>query len=237
MWYALYSIEYILCFMTGRPASIRNKDCSVPLPRPIDDDIGNPGDENAYNIALKQYSEEAMMTPQSSNSNSAMNSTTAFASSSNSCTPSHASGSNPRTPQMQTPDGIHLSVGHPPNHGNHASSSSSSRSPFSHSTSPTMPLQSSYTASYFLEHTKLNKITASVLSSLYSPDTINRSWSDIQGIISALELSVVKWRADLPAIWDFGNIGRGSVDQPFAREVSPPSIHLIPAFTAGIVAC
>ncbi|KAA8910029.1 fungal-specific transcription factor domain-containing protein [Sphaerosporella brunnea] len=160
IWHALYSLEHLICFMTGRPASIRDRDCSAPLPRPIDDEMTGIDIPDSHS---QQYTEDTIMTP--------------------------------FEPKVTGPE-----------HTGHESFLHSTTSP-----SPLIPFNSGY----FLEHTKLNRITAEVLSSLYSPDTINRSWSDIQGIISQLELEIVKWRADLPPIWDFGKRHRSQIH---ARE-------------------
>lgn len=211
MWYALYSVEHLLCFMTGRPASIQDKDCSAPLPRPMGEGFDGANGALAFEVPLQHFPDpDGLMTP---STNSGPDSITPKSST----PPLQGIGSNSiSTPSHSTPDALYLSVGM-----SHASSvppipsSRASHTPYSQSPGVRPGIHAR--SSYFLELTKLNKITSAVLSSLYSADTIKRSWSDIQGIISTLELSVIKWRADLPAIWDFGN--KRHRDVQFAREV------------------
>jgi len=211
MWYALYSVEHLLCFMTGRPASIQDKDCSAPLPRPLDEEFTGVNTMEAFEAPLRHFSDaDVLMTPSGNSGSDSITPTSTPP-------PLQGVGSNAiDTPSHSTPDTMYLSVGMshassiPPVASSHASHTPCCQSPGTR-------FSLHFRSSYFLELTKLNKITSAVLSSLYSPDTINRSWSDIQGIISALELSVAKWKADLPPIWDFGN--KGHRDVQFAREV------------------
>lgn len=220
MWFALYSIEHILCFMTGRPASIRTKDCSVPLPRLAGED--SAGFES-FNSALRQFSETAELTPSLTSASIPRATTRDPSNPPDSCASSHSHSvaSNPRTPGQITTE--EQSASRLPTAIIYPSASAEACTVISspsgtHPQSPeTQSFSSHHTSSYFLEHTKLNKITADVLSSLYSPDTIKRSWSDIQGIISKLELKIVEWRADLPAIWDFDKTHQS---RAFVREVS-----------------
>jgi hypothetical protein len=181
--------------MTGRPASIRDKDCSAMMPRAIDGELSGM---DFSDIPHQPYSEDTTMTPSTGTGSSAP---TITPTSSMSAQPG---GSNPRTPGHSTP-----SMNQP--------IANSAVAPIASSASSSLRAGLQFNSGYFLEHTKLNRITAEVLASLYSPNTINKSWSDIQGIISQLELEVVKWRADLPPIWDFGKRHR---NQTHAREVS-----------------
>jgi hypothetical protein len=192
MWFALYSADNLLCLMTGRPSSIQDRDCSVPLPRPIDEE--SPGAES-YDIALKQCP-----------SGSISHSTSNHLITSPSLTPPQSSTSAGRMPVLNA---MNISSMTSP----HLSLHTSMRPTTSLSQPPSPPPQ--INSRYFLEHTKLNRITAAVLSSLYSADTMNKSWSDVQGIISALELRLVRWRSDLPAVCDLGK----RRDQSHAREV------------------
>ena len=41
VWWALYGLERLLGAMTGRPTSIENRDCTVPLPIPIEEEAFN----------------------------------------------------------------------------------------------------------------------------------------------------------------------------------------------------
>ncbi|PWW71870.1 hypothetical protein C7212DRAFT_355049 [Tuber magnatum] len=157
MWYTLYSLDHLLCTMTGRPACIQNKDCSVPMPRPIEQE--QCPSQGAFGSALRRYS-QAMAPPTSS--------TTATADGQSSSIPLHIPSIIPE-----------------------------------------------YPATYFIEHTKLNQIISEVLAQLYRPATKGRSWSDIQGIISALELRIMKWRTDLPLYLDFG---KRHSDQSYCRQ-------------------
>lgn len=214
MWFTLYSVENLLCFMTGRPASIQDKDCSAPLPRPMDDEFEGVVIMEALEEQLRQDPDtDGVMTPSGKPGSDSVTPTS-------STPPMPGMGSNTlSTPSHGTPDAMYIPAG-----TSHTSSIppvlSSRASLTTHSESPGIRTGIPYRSSYFVELTKLNKITSTVLSSLYSPSTIKRSWSDIQGSISALELSVGKWKADLPPIWDFGN--PRFRDSQFAREVRLP---------------
>ncbi|KAI5779125.1 fungal-specific transcription factor domain-containing protein [Geopyxis carbonaria] len=172
MWFALLSVEHLLCLMTGRPSAINERDCSVPLPRPVDEEMHGA---ESFDSALAQYSACTTGTPTSTSENQLI------------LTPnSNPSSNTPSTVRSASNPGS-SSSGNPPGLGR-----------------PMLPTVPPSAAAYFLEHIKLTHITHSVFSELYSPDTINRTWSDIQGIISALELRLVKWREDLPPFLDFG---------------------------------
>lgn len=195
MWYSLYSLEYLLCIMTGRPSCIHERDCSVPMPRPVDEEQYRS--EDGFDTALRKYSETASPASQPSKRPSPFifrHSPTTPQPPSSSQLSTISSASSPSTPKPLA---------------------SSSRT----SMSTSVPFVSSgvYPSTYFVEHTKLNQITAETLSELYSPATRSRSWSDIQGIISAMELKVMKWRADLPHLLDFSKRQR---DQVYYRQVS-----------------
>lgn len=189
MWYTLYSLEYLLCIMTGRPSCIHDKDCSVPMPRPVDEDRSDDG----FDAALRRYSEIASPASLSSNRSS-------FSS-------SFAFRVAPSTPQPM-------------------SSTTASSAPSPSTSNPVVPstrisaipfvTSGRYPSTYFVEHTKLNQITAEILSELYSPATRNKSWSDIQGVISAMELKVKKWRANLPPLLDFS---KRQGDRVYSRQV------------------
>lgn len=190
MWYTVYSLEYLLCIMTGRPSCIHDKDCSVPMPRPVDEDDS----EDGFDAALRRYSDIASPASLSSN-RSSISSSFAFRIS-------------PSTPQQMS-----------------SSTASSTPSPStsrpavpSSRTSASIPFTASgrYPPTYFVEHTKLNQITAKIMSELYSPATKNKSWSDVQGVISAMELKVRKWKADLPHLLDFSKRQGGRV---YSRQV------------------
>ena len=62
VWWALFSNEELLSVMTGRPASILDTACAVPLPLPLDEDkfysVKSPG-FNGHNIRmLRRYSSQ-----------------------------------------------------------------------------------------------------------------------------------------------------------------------------------
>ncbi|KAL7268301.1 hypothetical protein RUND412_009080 [Rhizina undulata] len=163
MWYSLYSMEHLLCLMTGRPSAIQDRDCSVPIPRPIDEE--QFGDDNSFEMALKQYSETNLSTQSSSSK---------LASNTNLRTPSSS-----QTSASKTPVAAPLATVTPP-----------------------LPLSPRYS---------LNGMTTEVLAELYSANTIKKSWSDVQGMISAFELRMVQWRANLPSMLDFGKRQRDQV--------------------------
>ncbi len=56
---------------------------------------------------------------------------------------------------------------------------------------------------YFLEYTQLTRLTQQILNRLYTPFAAQRSWSQIQAIISQLEADLESWYRDLPAVFDF----------------------------------
>ncbi|KAF8470041.1 fungal-specific transcription factor domain-containing protein [Kalaharituber pfeilii] len=47
IWYAIKCLEQILAVTTGRPSAIQEKDCSVPLPKPLEDEALPPEPEPA----------------------------------------------------------------------------------------------------------------------------------------------------------------------------------------------
>lgn len=177
MWYTIYSLDHLLCTMTGRPACIQDKDCSVPMPRPVEQE--HYTSEEAFADALRKYS-ETTLPPSPSSSSSKV---------------SFASSAQPRESPVD-------------------SNSPLSRDRNGHRS--LTPFVSQYPAAYFIEHTKLNQIISEALSQLYRPAIKGRSWSDIQGVISALELKVMKWRAELPALLDFGRRHKGQI---YCRQV------------------
>lgn len=172
MWFALYSLEHRLCLMTGRPSAICDQDCSVPLPRPIDEEFcGMVPFEDAlrnYNRSLHGSNDDSTSgySGPFSNQFTPISSVNTKQSSSTSGPSTHSPLS---TPQTSTPQ-------------------------------PYLPVTGvATTALYFYHHIKLVRITSEVLSSLYSPSAFTRTWSDLQGIISNLELKIQQWRNDLPA--------------------------------------
>lgn len=191
MWYTLYSLEYLLCIMTGRPSCIHDKDCSVPMPRPVDEDRS----EDGFDADLRRYS-----------------GTTSLSSNRSSVSSSFGFRGSPSTPQL-------MSSSQPSTVSSASSPSTSKPAVLSSRTSNSIPFvaSSAYPSTYFVEHTKLNQITAEILTELYSPATRNKSWSDIQGIISGMELKLMKWKADLPHWLDFI---KGQGDQVYYRQVS-----------------
>lgn len=208
VWHSLYGVEHLLCLMTGRPSAVRDQDCSVPLPRPIDEQ--HHGMES-FEVALRLYT------------------ATMASASSPSSTAGAQSVSTPTSyPSAQTPISqssvARSSRDSPAEHLKHASTSmlNAGLSPrTSHSPQtplPSLPAQvpTGSTAAYFLEHIKLARITCAVLSGLYSPATVNKSWSDVQGIISSLELELVTWKAQLPPFLDFTDT---KASPPYIREV------------------
>lgn len=171
IWYAINNIERLLTIMTGRPSAIQEKDCSVPLPKPMDDS------ETVYPDFGPEISENSGGDSQSSQ------------------------------PGLLTPS-------------HHSQSASVSRT--SVSSSPNRN-SSSLTSLYFVEHTKLAKITVEALNSLYCPETMKMSWLEVQNKIADLESRCTKWRTSLPSILDFGKRQR---DQQLVRQVrNPPTTH------------
>lgn len=47
IWYAINTLEKLLVVMTGRPVAIQDKDCTVPLPKPMDDEAFLPEDSSS----------------------------------------------------------------------------------------------------------------------------------------------------------------------------------------------
>lgn len=56
---------------------------------------------------------------------------------------------------------------------------------------------------YFLEYLQLTRLTQQILSRLYTPLAAQKSWSEIQTVISALNADLESWSRDLPPIFDF----------------------------------
>ena len=56
---------------------------------------------------------------------------------------------------------------------------------------------------YFLEYVQLTRLTQQILNRLYTPFVAQRSWSQVQSIISQLEADLESWFRDLPAVFDF----------------------------------
>jgi hypothetical protein len=70
-------------------------------------------------------------------------------------------------------------------------------------------------AAYFVHYTKLNILTAEVLGKLYAAKTAKSMWSDVQTLISELDIKLSKWKSELPSSFDFGRKQR---DQTFLRQ-------------------
>jgi hypothetical protein len=67
---------------------------------------------------------------------------------------------------------------------------------------------------YFLHHIQLSKIEQSILDRLYTPESMQHTWSAIQSVISELDQSVHTWQRHLPSVFDFK---RKQDDQTFVR--------------------
>ena len=70
-------------------------------------------------------------------------------------------------------------------------------------------------SSYFTLTTHIGTVTHDVLTQLYRPATMTKSWSQIQSKITALDARLEKWKASLPSVFDFTKKQR---DQQFVRE-------------------
>lgn len=171
IWWALYSLEHRLCLMTGRPSAIRDQDCSVPLPRPIDEDFCGI---ETFEDSLRNYDNSSQPGFSDESTPSSEPFSNSFTMSGNTTQTSMTSGPSSRSPLPPTPR-----VQQYTQNSNNA-------------------VLLSPSALYFYHHIKLTRITSEVFSSLYSPSTVNRTWSDLQGIISSLELKIQRWRNELP---------------------------------------
>jgi Fungal specific transcription factor domain len=111
--------------------------------------------------------------------------------------------------------------------GSATSSSDRSRStskPSSASRSPSTPQRVDFewsknvtpsSALYFLHYTQLNKKTQSILNRLYTPAAMQKSWSQIQSVMSELDQTIADWYNNLPTIFDFKRKQR---DQNFVQQ-------------------
>ncbi|MCJ1397596.1 hypothetical protein MMC11_000791 [Xylographa trunciseda] len=68
---------------------------------------------------------------------------------------------------------------------------------------------------FFTLTTHIGTVTHDVLTQLYRPVTMTKSWSQIQSQITTLDTKLEKWRATLPSVFDFTKKQR---DQQFIRE-------------------
>lgn len=75
-----------------------------------------------------------------------------------------------------------------------SSNSPQKRDPIAAPPSPTL---------FFLHSTQLGIFTAKVLTRIYRAGAMEQSWAEVQAVISDLDISLEKWRQDLPAAFDF----------------------------------
>lgn len=68
---------------------------------------------------------------------------------------------------------------------------------------------------YFVYRTQLSKLTHEVLTALYSPSAMTRSWGQIQSAIGSLAVKLEKWRTHLHPMFDFT---RKQQDHAFDRQ-------------------
>ena len=68
---------------------------------------------------------------------------------------------------------------------------------------------------YFLHYIQLSKLTHDVLISIYSPNTMSQSWSQVQHLVSVHDVNIERWRTNLPPVFDFTKKQR---DQIFSRQ-------------------
>ena len=110
VWWALCSNERLIAVMTGRPASIMDVDCSVPLPLPLDED-------QFFSVKAPDFNRHTIQLLRRYSSNESQNTDNAV--SSPSSAQSAISGSSPSAmfpPDSQPPNLDHNQVV-PPSHG------------------------------------------------------------------------------------------------------------------------
>ncbi|KAI9778270.1 MAG: hypothetical protein M1839_008294 [Geoglossum umbratile] len=173
IWYSIYSLEQLLCTMTGRPGGISPHSCSTPLPLKVEDD-DFPAEGGPLSSGLSR------------------------------------GGPSQLRELCATPQRVSRTV-----HSTFAASQPSPKPESTASPGPgSTPIAPPGNATYFLHCTKLNILTAEVLSNLYAADATKMIWSDTQALIGDLNTKLSKWKSELPGLYDFG---RNQRDQTFLR--------------------
>ena len=167
IWYAINSLEKLLTVMTGRPSATQDKDCTAPMPKPMDEEETFLSENIANECGLRA-------------SEAAEGSETAA----------------PRGLQSNFP--------------------SVSTEPARHPTTSTPSTSMPPAILYYSEYSRVSKIAAEAINSLYCPETMKLSWVEVQRKIADLDDCLDVWRAGLPPILDFV---KHHSDKSLARQV------------------
>lgn len=191
VWWSLYTLEHLLSIMTGRPTSIVDEVCTAPLPVPMEEEHFQS--EAAIQLLGSERQKGSRFPHVNSRSPSATTSATMSTSSSRqSRRASKTSSSRSPSTQQGTPQGL-------------------SQRPTQDWAKNIAPNQSLY----FLHYVQLTRITQNILSRLYVPTAMKKTWSEIQSTINELDAGLQSWRSQLPIVFDFGKKQR---DQTFLRH-------------------
>lgn len=81
VWWALHSVERALAVMTGRPASLNDRDCNTPLPVPVDEDaFPGSGSGVLYANARRHFSRRVSSGESRTTENTASSSSSGYSS-------------------------------------------------------------------------------------------------------------------------------------------------------------
>ena len=154
IWYAINSLEKHLTVMTGRLSATQDKDCTVPMPKPMDYEAAFLSENIVIECGLRA-SEAAEGSETSARHILQSNFPSASSESARYLTPS--------TPSTSMPPAI----------------------------------------LYYSEYSRVSRIAAEAINSLYCPETMKLSWLEVQRKIADLGKCLDVWRAGLPPILDF----------------------------------
>ncbi|KAF8424335.1 fungal-specific transcription factor domain-containing protein [Tirmania nivea] len=154
IWYAINSLEKLLTVMTGRPSATQDKDCTAPMPKPMDEETAFLSENIVLECGLRT-SEVAEGTE--------IAAPCGLQSNFPSANPEPARYLTPSTPSTSLPPAI----------------------------------------LYYSELSRVSKIAAEAINSLYCPETMKLSWFEVQQKIADLDERLKVWRAGLPPILDF----------------------------------
>ena len=188
VWWSIYSLERLLGVMTGRPSAVSDADISTPLPLPIEEEY------------FPIHGGPFMESPKAGDASGKR---------------SHSGDTRPPAEGLRTSksSSVHSSSSHEPR--SKASSRSMSPAAGTLFTFPPLPTTPPNMSTYFICRTQLAMLTHQVLSTLFCARTVQRSWAEVQDIIGDLNYRLLKWRSNLPSLFDFNKNQR---DQVFVRQ-------------------
>ena len=168
IWYAINSLEKLLTVMTGRPSATQDKDCTAPMPKPMDEEETSLSEKIAIEGGLRASEP--------------------------------AEGGEIAAP-----------------HGLQSNFPSASSEPVRYLTPSTPSTSMPPAILYYSEYSRVSKIAAEAINSLYCPETMKLSWLEVQRKIADLGECLDVWRAGLPPILDFV---KHNSDKSLTRQVN-----------------